>query len=173
MLFFVSHNCIFLSTRMPLSTAYIGIRAHAKKDKNYGYEMGKQTVLIVEDEADIRELLSYNLPKEGFATLEAGDGRVGLEMARAKMPAFILRIRNILKRQLKAASGSHISLHGVELNQSAHKVLVQGESVDLTATEFRLLENFMRHAGQVLTREQLSDSVWGYQFDGYRAACRV
>lgn len=37
----------------------------------------------------------------------------------------------------------------------------------LTATEFRLLEDLMRHAGAVRTREQLLNAVWGYSFEGY------
>jgi two-component system phosphate regulon response regulator PhoB len=192
--------------------------------------MSRQKILIIEDEADIRDLLAYNLQKEGFATLEAGDGRLGLEMARTHAPVLvlldlmlpgmdgltvcralerdpstapipiimltakgeeldrvvglelgaldyvvkpfsvrelILRIRNILKRQAQANSGPCLSRHGVTMNQSAHKVSVNGADVDLTATEFRLLGNLMRHAGQVLTREQLLNSVWGYQFEGY------
>jgi len=193
-------------------------------------QMDKQKILIIEDDADIRELLAYNLQKEGFATLEAGDGGLGLTMARTHLPALvlldlmlpvmdglavcrelergsttapipiimltakgeeldrvvglelgaddymvkpfsvrelILRIRNVLKRQIKAGSGAGFARHGVTVNQSAHKASVNGAEVDLTATEFRLLENLMRHAGQVLTREQLLNSVWGYQFDGY------
>jgi two-component system phosphate regulon response regulator PhoB len=193
--------------------------------------MSRQKILIIEDEADIRELLAYNLQKEGFATLEAGDGRVGLEMARTHAPVLvlldlmlpgmdgltvcrelergpatasipvimltakgeeldrvvglelgaddyvvkpfsvrelILRIRNSLKRQAQAAgSAACLSRHGVTVNQSAHKASVNGADVTLTATEFRLLGNLMRHAGQVFTREQLLNSVWGYQFEGY------
>lgn len=37
----------------------------------------------------------------------------------------------------------------------------------LTATEFRLLEDLLRHAGAVRTREQLLNNVWGYSFEGY------
>jgi len=192
--------------------------------------MEKQKILIVEDEADIRDLLAYNLQKEGFATLESGDGHAGLMMARTHNPSLVLldlmlpgmdgltvcrelerdpatapipiimltakgeevdrvvglelgaddyvvkpfsvrelmlRIRNILKRQAKAESGPSLSRHGVTVNQSAHKADVDGADLTLTATEFRLLENLLRHAGQVLTREQLLNSVWGYQFEGY------
>jgi two-component system, OmpR family, copper resistance phosphate regulon response regulator CusR len=42
---------------------------------------------------------------------------------------------------------------------------VDGRSVELTAREFALAETFMRHAGQVLSREQLLSHVWGYDFD--------
>jgi two-component system phosphate regulon response regulator PhoB len=44
---------------------------------------------------------------------------------------------------------------------------VEGVHINLTATEFRLLENLLLHAGQVRTREQLLDAVWGYHFEGY------
>ena len=44
---------------------------------------------------------------------------------------------------------------------------MKGGNIDLTATEFRLLENLLRHAGQVRSREQLLDDVWGYHFEGY------
>ena len=192
--------------------------------------MSRQKILLIEDEADIRELLAYNLQKEGFATLEAGDGRLGLEMARAHAPVLvlldlmlpgmdgltvcrelerdpvtapipiimltargeeldrvvglelgaddyvvkpfsvrelILRIRNILKRQAQASGPLELSRHGVTMNQSAHTARVNGTDVHLTATEFRLLGTLMRLAGQVLTREQLLNHVWGYQFEGY------
>ena len=48
------------------------------------------TILIVEDEQDIRELLSYNLEKEGYATVQAADGKEGLDLARSRKPDLIL-----------------------------------------------------------------------------------
>ena len=52
--------------------------------------MTQETVLIVEDEKDIRDLLSYALKREGFAVLEAGEGKTALKLARAKLPDIIL-----------------------------------------------------------------------------------
>ncbi|MDR2124281.1 MAG: response regulator transcription factor [Desulfovibrio sp.] len=49
-----------------------------------------QTILIVEDEKDIREVLAFNLKREGFGVLEAGDGRLALELAAEKKPDLIL-----------------------------------------------------------------------------------
>jgi two-component system phosphate regulon response regulator PhoB len=49
-----------------------------------------QTILIVEDEKDIREVLAFNLKREGFGVLEAGDGRHALELAMEKKPDLIL-----------------------------------------------------------------------------------
>ncbi|MGH7899114.1 MAG: response regulator, partial [Candidatus Binatia bacterium] len=51
---------------------------------------GRRTILIVEDEADIRELLRYNLEQEGFAILEAGDGELALSLARKHQPHLVL-----------------------------------------------------------------------------------
>ena len=48
------------------------------------------TVLIVEDEQDIRELLAYNLEKEGYGTIQAADGKEGLDLARSRKPDLIL-----------------------------------------------------------------------------------
>jgi DNA-binding response OmpR family regulator len=54
---------------------------------------------------------------------------------------------------------------GVELDLRTRHARVDGETVELTAREFALLETLMRHPGQVLTREQLLSHVWGYQYD--------
>ncbi len=54
---------------------------------------------------------------------------------------------------------------GVRLDLRTRKAEVGNRSVDLSAREFVLAEIFMRNAGQVLSREQLLDHVWGYDFD--------
>ena len=53
----------------------------------------------------------------------------------------------------------------VELDRRTRRVVVNGEVCDLSAREFALAEIFMLNPGQVLTREQLLDHVWGYDFD--------
>jgi DNA-binding response OmpR family regulator len=53
----------------------------------------------------------------------------------------------------------------VTLDLRTRRADVDGRSVELTAREFALAETFMRHAGQVLSREQLLSHVWGYDFD--------
>jgi DNA-binding response OmpR family regulator len=53
----------------------------------------------------------------------------------------------------------------VTLDLRTRRADVDGTSVELTAREFALAETFMRHAGQVLSREQLLSHVWGYDFD--------
>jgi two-component system, OmpR family, copper resistance phosphate regulon response regulator CusR len=58
-----------------------------------------------------------------------------------------------------------LQVGGAELDLRTRKANVAGRSVDLSAREFALAEMFFRHPGQVLSREQLLSSVWGYDFD--------
>jgi DNA-binding response OmpR family regulator len=53
----------------------------------------------------------------------------------------------------------------VRLDLKTRRATVAGREVELTSREFALLETFLRHAGQVLSREQLLSHVWGYSFD--------
>jgi len=55
----------------------------------------------------------------------------------------------------------------VELHTAEREVRIAGESIQLTLKEYRLLELFMRHPNQVLSREQISNSLWDFEFDGY------
>ncbi len=54
---------------------------------------------------------------------------------------------------------------GLRLDLRTRRALVGDRSVDLSAREFALTETFLRHPGQVLSREQLLSHVWGYDFD--------
>jgi len=54
---------------------------------------------------------------------------------------------------------------GVTLDVRSRRASTDGTDVELTAKEFTLLETFLRHPGQVLSREQLLSHVWGYDFD--------
>jgi DNA-binding response OmpR family regulator len=54
---------------------------------------------------------------------------------------------------------------GVVLDLRARTAQVDGRRVELSAREFLLAETLFRHPGQVLSREQLLSSVWGYDFD--------
>jgi len=52
--------------------------------------MPREKILVVEDEADIRELINYKLSQEGFQVLEAADGEIGLDAARTQAPSLVL-----------------------------------------------------------------------------------
>ncbi len=73
-----------------------------------------------------------------------------------------LRVKAILRRSGAAPSEGGVLHHGaLELDSGRHRCSVDGESVTLTAKEFRLLESLMGAPGRVLSREQLLDRVWG------------
>lgn len=196
--------------------------------------MAEQTILIVEDETDIRELLAFTCKREGYAVLEAEDGIKAVALATEKKPDAILldlmlpgmdglsvckalqrdaatsaipvimltakgeeidrivgfevgasdyvvkpfstrevmlRIKAVLKRAAPGAGDTTgpvtFTCGPVRLDTVRHAVFADGNEIELTVTEFRLLEDLLRHSGQVRTREQLLDSVWGYSFEGY------
>jgi two-component system, OmpR family, response regulator MprA len=76
------------------------------------------------------------------------------------------RLRALLRRSSSGAPGDLLSFADLELDPSTHEVRRDGEEIELTRTEFALLELFMRHPRQVLTRSIIFERVWGYDF-GY------
>jgi DNA-binding response OmpR family regulator len=60
---------------------------------------------------------------------------------------------------------SMLTVGNITLDLLARKVWVSDRAVDLSTREFLLIEVFLRHPGQVLTREQLLDRIWGYDYD--------
>ncbi|MCX7790237.1 MAG: response regulator transcription factor [Chloroflexaceae bacterium] len=78
----------------------------------------------------------------------------------------LARIRVQLRRR-QASSGSEVLRFGnLTLDTAARELRVGERRVELTAKEYDLLELFMRHPNQVLTREVIYDRVWGYDFGG-------
>lgn len=78
----------------------------------------------------------------------------------------LARIHARLRRTQAHTSGEVLCVGPLRLDISAHDVRVGEQHVNLTPKEFELLELFMRHPRQVLTREIIYDRVWGYDFGG-------
>lgn len=192
--------------------------------------MAEATILIVEDEKDIRELLAFSLSREGFAVVEADNGVTALNLAVMKKPDLVLldlmlpgmdglsvckqlqrdpatadtpvimltakgeevdrivglelgaadyivkpfslrevalRIRAVLKRNAAPEKPVVMRCGSIAINPVSHSVQVDGNEVDLTVTEFRLLEDLVRNRGKVRDREQILTAVWGTSFEGY------
>lgn len=188
----------------------------------------KPTVLLVEDDVSLTELLTYNLQQDGFEVVHAGDGEEamvlaaerrpdivvldwmipylsGIEVCRrlrrqpetANLPILMLtarseegdrirgletgaddyitkpfspreliaRIKAVLRRLRPALTGAPLSYGGIELDTTTHKVLRDGQAIQLGPTEFRLLRHFMEHPRRVFSREQLLDAVWGHDVE--------
>jgi two-component system phosphate regulon response regulator PhoB len=182
-------------------------------------------VLIIEDERDLTEVLTYNLQREGYETLVAHDGQEGLRKAQTLLPDLILldlmlpalsgqdvlrelrageRTRDIpiiilsaraeetdqvvgfslgaddyvtkpfspkvLIQRIKALQrrfegGNEpvdvIEYLTVRIDRVRHRAFVEDRELDLTPTEFRLLECMLRQPGRAFTRHQLMDAAIG------------
>ena len=184
----------------------------------------KGKILLVEDEAPIREMLGYTLMKEGYTLREAADveqarailagdrpdlvlldwmlpGMSGVEYARrirsnpdtSDIPIIMLtargeeadkvrgldtgaddyitkpfstgellaRIRAMRRLATTGDSDGIESAKSLTLYQDTVRVAVDGQAVDISPTEFRLLHFFITHPERVYTRDQLLDQVWG------------
>ncbi|WTI77544.1 response regulator transcription factor [Streptomyces sp. NBC_00727] len=78
----------------------------------------------------------------------------------------ILRIQAVLRRTNGRQSDGLLVVDDLELDPDSHQVTRAGQPVQLSPTEFSLLRVLMQNAGQVLSRDQLLDQVWHYDFDG-------
>src|SRR5690242_19019109 len=79
----------------------------------------------------------------------------------------VARIRTVLRRTGQAeADSSRVVFHDLEVGGDSHEVVRAGEQIYLTATEYRLLRYIMLNPRRVLTRPQLLDHVWEYDFGG-------
>jgi two-component system, OmpR family, response regulator len=82
----------------------------------------------------------------------------------------IARIRAVLRRTHAAASApasrSRLTFADIELDEDSHEVFKAGTSVSLSPTEFKLLRYLMQNAGRVLSKAQILDHVWNYDFGG-------
>lgn len=76
-----------------------------------------------------------------------------------------VRLRDMVKYQSESTSSQTIRFQDIELHLRSREVRISGRLVSISAREFVLLETFIRHAGQILSREQLLDHVWGYDYD--------
>jgi two-component system, OmpR family, response regulator len=81
----------------------------------------------------------------------------------------IARIRSILRRTKGAGSESEssiLSLGDIMLDEDSYEVSKAGQPVELSATEFKLLRYFLHNPGRVLSKTQILEHVWSYEFGG-------
>ena len=81
-----------------------------------------------------------------------------------KFEELLARVRARLRVD-RAQEDVELRVGPITLDPRSRRARVDGEQVELSTREFALLETFMRHPGQVLSREQLLSRVWGYEFD--------
>ena len=73
----------------------------------------------------------------------------------------VARVRAHLRRERRGQQP-----RGLQLDARRREVTIDGSLLELTAREYELLDVFVRHKDQVLTRDQLLEKVWGYDYDG-------
>ena len=187
-----------------------------------------KTILVVEDEQDIANIISFNLKRNGFDTLVAYDGPTGLKMALEQAPDLILldvmlpgmdgfeicrrvraqsqvpiimltareeesdkilglelgaddyvtkpfsnreliaRIRANMRRvSAAAAPAAKAEGHtGREISEEATAVYKAGKPIALSVREFDILSYLAAEPGRVVSREELMEKVWGFEYYG-------
>ena len=84
------------------------------------------------------------------------------------MMELISRIKAVLRRTEKSTirTEDKIVLNNLTIDAKKHEVTVDGNVINLTLKEFELLRRMMKNPNIVLTRDQLLEDIWGYDFDG-------
>lgn len=78
----------------------------------------------------------------------------------------VARVKAVLRRTAKENPSDYISIGGITLKEKAHKVIVNGEKVELTHKEFEMLKLFMNNPNMVFTRDTLMSQIWGTDYIG-------
>ncbi len=86
----------------------------------------------------------------------------------------IMRVRAILRRSVPTTGDENVlRFADLELDVDAHQLRRGGVPIELTATEFSVLKYFMMNPGRVLSKAQILDHVWHYDFDGDSNICET
>jgi len=114
------------------------------------------------DRTPVLMLTARDAVSDRVAGLDAGaDDYVVKPFA---LDELLARLRALLRRSGVSAGGQALRFADLELDPVSHQVRRGDRVIDLTRTEFALLELFMLHPRQVLTRPVIFDRVWGYDF---------
>ena len=87
-------------------------------------------------------------------------------MTKPFSPKILLAKANALLRRISVTPKDTISAGKITISPAAHKVFLDGTEITLTHKEYELLYCFVSNPGQVFSREQLLNRIWGYDFEG-------
>jgi DNA-binding response OmpR family regulator len=79
----------------------------------------------------------------------------------------LARVKALARRKIEPQTETELQSADLVLDLARREARRDGKTIELTAKEFQLLEYLMRNAGHVLTRTQILDHVWGYNFDSF------
>ncbi|HEX4814751.1 MAG TPA: response regulator transcription factor [Nonomuraea sp.] len=115
-------------------------------------------------DAPVLFLTARDATEDKIAGLRVGDDYVTKPFSLEEVQA---RIRAVLRRtRMDGAPASRLMVADLELDEDAREVWRGGRQVRLSPTEFKLLHYFMVNAGRVLSKAQILDHVWNYDFGG-------
>ncbi|MFI7589339.1 response regulator transcription factor [Spongisporangium articulatum] len=78
----------------------------------------------------------------------------------------VARVGAVLRRAQPPATEPQLQVADLVIREHAHEVTRAGARIDLSPTEYRLLEHLVRNAGRVLSKQQLLEAIWQYDFGG-------
>ena len=78
----------------------------------------------------------------------------------------VARVKAVLRRTAKEVPTDDVVVGHIVLKENEHKVLVDGNSVELTHKEFAMLQLFAKHPGMVFSRDKLMNEIWGMDYVG-------
>ena len=118
-------------------------------------DVSKVPIILVTASSDEEDtLLGFDLGADDYVT-------------KPFKPAVLLaRARRLLKSASQDEQQDDIILCGIHMNKSAHKVSIEGTPLNLTHTEYTILLSLMEHKEQVITRDTLITTIWGYEQGG-------
>ncbi|MCU1329806.1 MAG: two component transcriptional regulator, winged helix family, partial [Bryobacterales bacterium] len=117
-------------------------------------DLGNQVAIIM--------LTARDTPEDIVQGLDAGaDDYLVKPFA---FSVLVARLRAISRRAIHPCA-TVLQVSDLTLDPSSHQVTRGGESISLTATEFRLLEHLMRRSGRVASRTSIIEAVWGFNDD--------
>ena len=85
---------------------------------------------------------------------------------------FLARIRSLIRRKSDVKI-PRLNVADLQLDQLSHKVTRSGKEIELTSTEYALLEYLMLNANQIVTRTMISEHVWNEDFDSFSNVINV
>ncbi len=116
-------------------------------------------IMLTAKEGEIDRVLGLELGADDYVTKPFS------------MRELVARIKTVLKRTVAVPAGNEappqlLASHELQIDLLGHEVTVKGQVVNLSSKEYELLRILASHPGQVLTREQLLNLVWGNDFYG-------
>ena len=140
-------NLVILDLMLP-GVSGLDVCRELRSNDNYA---GIGVVMLTAKSEEIDRIVGFELGADDYVTKPFS------------VRELILRVKVLLKKRIENSANEQILEYGpISMNLEAHDVTVNGQSIILTALEFKLLKHLLKRKGRVQTRDQLLGDVWGY-----------